>query len=84
MSKLLNTAAVSLLIASAAAAAPLTLRDAAAEALSRNPQIVAATSETDAARARLGQARATWLPTVDATANSSRSNNPVFVFASLL
>jgi outer membrane protein len=84
MSKLLTTAAVSLLIASAAAAAPLTLRDAAAEALSRNPQVAAAASETDAARARLGQARATWLPVVDATANSSRSNNPVFVFASLL
>lgn len=84
MSKLLTTAAVSLLIASAAAAAPLTLRDAAAEALSRNPQVAAATSETDAARARLGQARATWLPVVDATANSSRSNNPVFVFGSLL
>ena len=84
MSKLLTTAAVSLLIASAAAAAPLTLRDAAAEALSRTPQVAAAASETDAARARLGQARATWLPVVDATANSSRSNNPVFVFASLL
>lgn len=84
MSKLLTTAAVSLLIASAAAAAPLTLRDAAAEALSHNPQVAAAASETDAARARLGQARATWLPVVDATANSSRSNNPVFVFASLL
>ncbi|MGZ4779676.1 MAG: TolC family protein [Thermoanaerobaculia bacterium] len=84
MSKLLTTAAVSLLIASSAASAPLTLRDAAAEALSRNPQVVAAASETDAARARLNEARASWLPVIEATANTTRSNNPVFVFGSLL
>lgn len=81
---LFPTAAVSLLLATVSPAASLTLRDAAAEALSRNPQVAAATSESDAARARLNQARATWLPLIDATANSSRSNNPVFVFASLL
>lgn len=84
MSKLRLTAAVSLLLASAVSADPLTLRQAAAEALSRNPQIAAAASEVDAARARLSQARATWLPVVNASANSSRSDNPVFVFASLL
>ncbi len=84
MSRLLLTAVAGALFASAAAAQPLTLRDAADEALSRNPQVTAAASETDAARARLNQARATWLPVVDASANSSRSNNPVFVFASLL
>jgi outer membrane protein len=84
MSKLLLAAAASALLASAAAAQPLTLRQAAAEAVSRNPQASAAAAEIDAARARLGQARAAWLPLVDASANSSRSNNPVFVFASLL
>ena len=84
MSKLRLTAALSLLLASAASADSLTLRQAAAEALSRNPQMVAAASGVDTARARLGQARATWLPVIDASANSSRSNNPVFVFASLL
>ncbi len=84
MNKLRLTAAVSLLLASMVSADPLTLRQAAAEALSRNLQITAATSEVDAARARLNEARATWLPVVDASANSSRSDNPVFVFASLL
>lgn len=84
MSKLLLTAAVSLLLSATLSAEPLTLRQAAAEALGRNPQIVAAASQVDAARARLSEARATWLPVVDASANSSRSNNPVFVFGSLL
>jgi outer membrane protein len=84
MNKLRLIAAVSLLLASMVSADPLTLRQAAAEALSRNLQITAATSEVDAARARLNEARATWLPVVDASANSSRSDNPVFVFASLL
>jgi outer membrane protein TolC len=73
-----------LLLASAASAQPLTLRQAAAEALGQNPQIAGAASEIDAAKARLDQARAAWLPLVDASANSSRGNNPVFVFASLL
>lgn len=82
--KLLATATVSLLIATFSPAATLTLRDAAAEALGRNPQVTAARSETDAAHARLNEARAAWLPVVDATANSTRSNNPVFVFGSLL
>ncbi len=84
MRKRLLIAAAGALFASALAAQTLTLRDAAAEALNRNPQMAAAASESDAARARLNQARATWLPMVDASANSSRSNNPVFVFASLL
>lgn len=84
MSRLFFAAAVSALLAASAVAQPLTLREAAGEALSRNPQIVAAGSETDAARARLAQARAGWLPVVDAGLNASRSTNPVFVFASLL
>jgi len=84
MSKLHLAAAASLLLATAVAADPLTLRQAAAEALSRNPQLTAAASEVDAARARLGEARAAWLPVIDASASSSRSDNPVFVFGSLL
>ena len=84
MNKLFATAAVSALLAATAVAQPLTLRDAADEALARNPEIVAAGSETEAARARLSQARATWLPIIDASLNASRSDNPVFVFASLL
>jgi outer membrane protein len=73
-----------LLIASVAGADPLTLRQAVDEALLRNPQLAAAASGVDASRAQLSEARAAWLPLIDASANSSRSNNPVFVFASLL
>ncbi len=76
--------ALTMLIAAAAHAQPLTLRDAASEALARNPQLAAASSETGAAKARLTEARAAWLPMVDASASSTRGNNPVFVFGSLL
>jgi len=81
--KLLLTAAVCLL-QSAVAAQPLTLRDAAAEALEKNPLLVAAQAEVSAARARREEALAAWLPVIDASASTSRSNNPVFVFGSLL
>ena len=73
-----------LLLAAAAGADPLTLRQAVDEALQRNSQLVAAVAGVDASRAQLNEARAAWLPLIDASANSSRSNNPVFVFASLL
>jgi len=75
---------VSLLLAAHVFAQTLTLRDAAAEALRANPQIVAAASDVDAARARRDEARAAWWPVVDASANRTRSDNPVFVFGSLL
>ena len=84
MNILLAAAAVSLLLASPAPAATLTLREAAQEALRSNPEIAAAEAGRDAARARLHEVRAAWLPTIDATAVSTRSNNPVFVFGSLL
>jgi len=71
-------------LASAASAQPLTLREAAAEALQHNPRAAAAQAELDAARARHDEARAAWLPAVAASANETRSNNPVFVFGSLL
>lgn len=72
------------LLAATAGADPLTLRQAVDEALLRNPQLAAAASGIDASRAQLSEARAGWLPLIDASANSSRSNNPVFVFAALL
>ncbi len=84
MRKLLLTAAVCLLPLTPAFAQPLTLRDAAAEALERNPALLAAQAEVRAARARRDEARASWFPLIDASANASRSNNPVFVFGSLL
>ena len=73
-----------LLAALPAAAERLTLKDAVREALARNPQIVAANAQADAARAGLSEARWAWLPRIDASASTTRSDNPVFVFGSLL
>jgi outer membrane protein len=67
-----------------AAAQPLTLDDAIALALARNPEIRAASAGEDAATARVGQARAGWLPRVDFTEGWQRGDHPVFVFSSLL
>lgn len=77
------TAAI-LLLAIPAGAERLSLEQAAQEALARNPQIVAAGAQTAAARASLAEARASWLPRIDASASATRSDNPVFVFGSLL
>ncbi|HUP62333.1 MAG TPA: TolC family protein [Thermoanaerobaculia bacterium] len=74
----------SLLLAPALFAQPLTLRDAAAEALAHNPRAAVAAAEDRAARARLQEARAAWLPVVGASASALRGDNPVFVFGSLL
>jgi len=67
-----------------AIAATLTLRDAVAEALAKAPQASAAKARGDAARARLAEARALWLPRVDVTETAARSDDPVFVFSALL
>jgi outer membrane protein len=65
-------------------AEPLTLSQAVAEALEKNPAMVSAAASVDMAEARAAQARSGWLPRIDATASSTRSDNPVFVFGSLL
>lgn len=75
---------MSLFLAAHVLAQTLTVRDAAAEALRANPQIAAATSQVTVARARRDESRAAWWPVVDASANTTRSDNPVFVFGSLL
>lgn len=73
-----------IVLAAAAVAAALTLRDAVDEALAKAPQTAAAKARGDAARARLAEARALWLPRVDVTETAARSDDPVFVFAGLL
>lgn len=82
MHRLVTAALV--LLALPAAAEQLTLQQAVGEALARNPQILAAGARTSAARASLAEARSAWLPRIDATASTTRSDNPVFVFGSLL
>jgi outer membrane protein TolC len=67
-----------------APAAALTLREAVATALERNPTLAAASAGTDAARARTGQSRAYLFPQVDFSQGFTRGNNPVFVFGTKL
>lgn len=62
----------------------LTLRDAVSEAMQRNPQMRVAVAQRRSANAHLAEARSYWLPRADVTETWARSNNPVFVFGSLL
>jgi outer membrane protein TolC len=62
----------------------LTLREAVRLAVSKHPAIEAAASQSRAAESRIKQARAGYLPRVNYTESWTRSDNPVFVFSSLL
>ncbi|MGZ5472761.1 MAG: TolC family protein [Thermoanaerobaculia bacterium] len=87
MSGLLKSAGSALLLlalASTAAAESLTLRDAVGEALARHPAIAVAGARQVVATAREAEARAGRFPRVDVAETVTRSNNPVFVFGSLL
>ncbi len=63
---------------------PLTLDEAIAKALVRNPDAEAAQEAEKVGEARHQQAVARFLPRVDYIESFNRSNNPVFVFGSLL
>lgn len=75
---------VLLSLAPAWAQAPLTLADAVKRALEKHPSIQAATAQVEAASARIEQARSGYLPKLNYQESFARSNNPVFVFSSLL
>lgn len=62
----------------------LTLGQAVQLALRQNPSLAAAQDSADAARARLGQSRAAWLPRIDFAQGFTRGNNPIYVFGTLL
>lgn len=81
----IGLAALVLLAAGAAQAQqPITLEEAVAIALERNPALAAAAEDSAAARAQAGQARAAWFPRVDFVQSFTRGNNPVYVFGTLL
>ncbi len=63
---------------------PLSLREAVRLALRENAGIAGADAGARASDARLAQARAGMLPKVDYSESFARSDNPVFVFSSLL
>ena len=75
---------LSLLPAAALAQDPLTLADAVRTAVSQHPAVQAAGSRIQAADTRIDHARSGTLPKVNYSESYQRSNNPVFVFSSLL
>jgi len=66
------------------AQAPLTLADAVRMALDKHPSIEASAARSKAAETRIEQARGSYLPKVNYSEMFARSDNPVFVFSSLL
>jgi outer membrane protein len=62
----------------------LSLRDAVRLALRENPSIASTTADTHASEKRILQARSGALPKVNYSESFTRSDNPVFVFGSLL
>ena len=60
------------------------LDTAVSRALANDPQVRTSQIETRIAQARVEEAKAGWLPTVQFNQNVTHSNNPVFVFGSLL
>jgi outer membrane protein TolC len=66
------------------AQAPLSLKEAARLAAAGNKSVIAAHAAEDAATARIGAARSSYFPRLDYSESVTRSDNPVFVFSSLL
>lgn len=62
----------------------LTLQQAVRLAIDKHPAVQASASQTRAAESRIGQARSGFLPRVGFAESVARSDNPVFVFSSLL
>lgn len=76
---------VPLLLAGAASAQePLSLGEAVRLALAHNQAIAAASAGASAAQARVSEARSGYLPRLNYSESFVRSDNPVFVFSSLL
>src|SRR6516164_486262 len=62
----------------------LSLREAVQAALRQNKAIAGVNAATKASTARVEEARSGWLPKLNYSESFVRSNNPVFVFSSLL
>ena len=63
---------------------PLTLEEAVRRTTERNPSMTASRAAEDIATADVSEARAGWLPRVEYVEGWQRSDQPVFVFGSLL
>jgi len=75
---------VSLLAATAAAQAPLSLQQAVNMALEKNPQRKMAVADQRAAAAGVQEARSGLLPRLGFTESATRGNDPVYVFGTRL
>ena len=75
---------VLLVSAAALGGEPLSLPQAIAMALKSNPLVAASEAGEKEAEARIRQARSGYMPRVNFSESVQRSNNPVFVFGSLL
>ena len=73
-----------LLTSTAWAQQPLTLDEAVAAALARNPALAAARAQTDRAAAEVVTSRGGWFPRVTLTEGVQRGDQPVFAFGALL
>jgi outer membrane protein TolC len=62
----------------------MSLKDAVRLALAKNPSVTASTATEKAAESRIAEARGGSLPKVNYSESWGRSDNPVFVFSSLL
>src|ERR1035438_4749423 len=62
----------------------MSLKDAVRLALEKNQSVAASTATEKAAESRIAQARGGNLPKVNYSESWARSDNPVFVFSSLL
>jgi len=85
MARHIGLAAFSLFIASTAwAQQPLTLDEALAAAMARNPALAAARAQTDRAAAEVAITRGGWFPRINVTEGVQRGDQPVFAFGALL
>ena len=66
------------------AQAPISLQDAVRLALDKNKSVEAANASRKSAEMRISEARSGFLPKVNYSESWARSDNPVFVFSSLL
>ena len=62
----------------------LSLKEAVRQSMARSKALEASRASTDAASARVTEAKGSLLPKVNYSESWSRSDNPVFVFSSLL
>lgn len=77
-------AILGLTIAPLWAAPPLTVRDAVRTALANNKTLASASAGVKAAESRIAQAQSGYLPKLNYAESFMRSDNPVFVFSTLL